>query len=132
MLKQQLMFENETPVGSDTYTNKISAPIYEPKNVKPHLFTLCDKSKSSGLIQEIEKSNLPDLEKQFLIDAALRLNVFNYELIADYYSHSSAEMQGFMEKMALVIIDFEKAIELGFVQLSEDIRSQYFEFYDEQ
>jgi hypothetical protein len=60
------------------------------------------------------------------------MNVFNYEAIADYYSHSNAEMQNLMEEMALVIIDFDKAIELGFVQLSEDIREQYLEYYDEK
>ena len=55
----------------------------------------------------------------------------NYQLIADYYSHSSKEMQKLMEDSALVIIDFEKAIELGYVQLSKEIRTQYLEEYGE-
>ena len=37
--------------------------------------------------------------------------------------------QALMEKSALIIIDFEKAIEYGFVKLSEEIKSQYLEEY---
>ncbi len=36
-----------------------------------------------------------------------------------------------MEKSALVIIDFEKAIQLGYVRLCEEIRNQYLEEYGE-
>jgi hypothetical protein len=38
-------------------------------------------------------------------------------------------MQEHMENSALVIIDFEKAIELGYVRLSEEISAQYIEEY---
>jgi len=94
--------------SSNKYTGKIETPIYEPKNTKPHIE-----------------------EKMFLIDAARRHNVFNYEKIADYYAHSNPEMQKLMEMSALVIIDFEKAIELGYVKLCEDIKNQYLEDYGE-
>lgn len=104
------------------YSTKIEAPIYEPKNIKPHLLELCNKSKTRRLVLEIESSNLPDDEKRFLIDAAQRHIVFNYEKIADYYSHASKEMQELMEKSALVIIDFDKAIELGYVRLCDEIK----------
>lgn len=127
--KQGQMFERSIDEVENEYTSKIQAPIYEPKNIKPHIFTLCDKSKSKKLIQDIENSNVTNEEKIFLIAAANRMNVFNYELIADYYAHSNNEMQSLMESLALVIIDFEKAIELGFVQLSDDIRTQYLEYY---
>jgi hypothetical protein len=113
------------------YSTKIEAPIYEPKNTKPHIMELCDKSKTHRLIAEIDKSNLSYEEKSFLIDAARRHNVFNYEKIADYYANSSIEMQHFMERSALVIIDFEKAIELGYVKLCEDIKNQYLQEYGE-
>jgi hypothetical protein len=130
-MKQSLMFEPDLTENQTDYTDKITAPIYEPKNIKPHLFELFDKTRSIKLIQQIKESNVSLEEKQFLIDAANRLTVFNYEKIADYYAHSNSEMQNLMENLALVIIDFDKAIELGFVQLSEDIRTQYLEFYDE-
>lgn len=113
------------------YSSKIEAPIYEPKNAKPHLLELCDKSKTQRLLKEIDASNLPYDEKMFLIDAARRHNVFNYEKIADYYAHASKEMQELMERSALVIIDFEKAIQLGYVKLCDDIRTQYLQEYGE-
>jgi len=111
------------------YSNKIEAPIYEPKNIKPNIIELCDKSKANRLINEIEQSNLDSEEKEFLINAAKRHLVFNYEKIADYYAHSSDEMQHLMEKSGLVIIDFEKAVQYGYVNLCEDIRKQYLEEY---
>ena len=113
------------------YSSKIEAPIYEPKNKKPHILELCNKSKTQILINEIEGSDLPVDEKKFLIDAAGRHNVFNYEKIADYYAHSNKEMQHLMERSALVIIDFEKAIEYGYVKLCDEIRTQYLEEYAE-
>ena len=111
------------------YSSKIEAPIYEPKNVKPHILELCDKSKTHRIINEIEQSSLSNDEKFFLIDAARRHNVFNYEKIADYYAHSSKEMQTLMERSGLVIIDFDKAIEYGYVKLCDEIRKQYLEEY---
>lgn len=113
------------------YTSKIEAPIYEPKNIKPHLFSLVDKSKFLRLKAEIQNSKINEDEKNFLFMAATRHLVFNYENIADYYSHASKEMQELMEKSALVIIDFEKAIEYGYVQLCDEIRTQYLEDYGE-
>lgn len=113
------------------YSSKIESPLYEPKNKKPHIIELCDKSKTHRLIREIDESSLDYDEKMFLIDAARRHNVFNYEKIADYYAHSSKEMQHLMERSGLVIIDFEKAIEYGYVQLCDEIRTQYMEEYGE-
>lgn len=113
------------------YSSKIEAPIYEPKNAKPHILELVNKEKTHRLIREIENSNLPYDEKNFLLDAAMRHNVFNYEKIADYYAHATPEMQNLMERSALVIIDFEKAIQLGYVKLCDEIRKQYLEEYGE-
>jgi hypothetical protein len=113
------------------YSLKIEAPIYEPKNTKPHLVELCDKSKTHRLIMEIDVSNLPVDEKNFLKDAARRHNVFNYEKIADYYAHATPEMQRLMEKSGLVIIDFERAIQYGYVKICNEIRNQYLVEYGE-
>ena len=115
----------------EKYSSKIESPVYEPKNKKPYILELCDKSKTRRLILEIQASLLPNEEKLFLIDAAGRHNVFNYEKIADYYAHSSKVTQGLMERSALVIIDFEKAIQLGYLNLCEAIKTQYLEEYEE-
>lgn len=113
------------------YSTKIEAPIYEPKNKQPHIMQLLDKTKTQRLIREIEQSSVSFDEKMFLLDAARRHNVFNYEKIADYYAHASKEMQHLMEHSALVIIDFEKAIQYGYVKLCDEIRTQYLEEYGE-
>jgi hypothetical protein len=119
-------------VGEEKYTSKIESPIYEPKNKKPHVFELCDKSKAHRLLQKIDGSNLPVEEKQFLMDAARRHYVFNYQKIADYYSHASKEMQELMEESALVIIDFEKAIQNGYVKLCQEVKNQYLQEYPDE
>lgn len=131
-MKQINLFGSEFKNNEEQkYSTKIESPIYEPKNQKPHILELVDKSKTQRLIREIQESNLDEDEKKFLIDASQRHMVFNYEKIADYYSHSSKEMQNLMEKSALVIIDFEKAIQLGYVKLCDEIRTQYLEEYGE-
>lgn len=133
MIKQKSMFGDELApdMSNKKYSTKIEAPIYEPKNIKPHILELCDNSKTNRIIKEIENSNLPQDEKDFLIHAAHRHTVFNYEKIADYYAHSSKEMQHLMERSALIIIDFEKAIEYGYVKLCDEIRNQYLTEYGE-
>jgi hypothetical protein len=109
------------------YTAKIKAPIYTPKHDKPHPYELFDSSKSDRLIESINKSSASKEEKAFLIEAAKRHIVFNYSKIADFYAHSSKEVQELMEESALVIIDFDRAIECGYVKLSEEIADQYLE-----
>ena len=130
-MKQINLFGNQfkEDESEKKYSSKIDTPIYEIKNAKPHILELVNKEKTHRLIREIDKSNLSYEEKNFLIDAAKRHNVFNYEKIAEYYAHSSAEMQNLMERSALVIIDFEKAIQLGYVKLCDEIRTQYLEEY---
>ena len=131
-MKQFTLFKSENNIneGEQKYSKKIEAPIYEPKNKKPHVLELVNKSKTNRLIIEIKQSNLPEEEKKFLIDAATRHNVFNYEKIADYYAHSSKHVQALMEKSGLVIIDFEKAIQYGYIKVCEEIRKQYLEEYE--
>ena len=132
-MKQKVLFGQEIVNHTENikYSNKIEAPVYEPKNKKPHILELLDNSKTLRLITEINNSNIEDAEKKFLIEAARRHTVFNYEKIADYYANSDKEVQLLFEKSALVIIDFEKAIELGYVNLCKEITNQYFEDYGE-
>lgn len=126
---QKTLFQVDEVVTDEKYTSKIKAPIYEPKHQKPHILELYNTSKTHRLIAKINQSNVTDEEKKFLIEAAKRHTIFHYENIADYYAHSTSEMQALMEESALVIIDFEKAIENGFVRLCEAIEKQYLEEY---
>ena len=111
--------------NDDAYTRKIESPKYEPKKTKPQLPELIDDSKTKKLIEEIGKSKISEDEKRFLITAAHRHTVFHFENIAEYYAHSNKAMQELMEENALVIIDFDKAIERGFVVLSDGIRDAF-------
>ena len=132
-MKQHNLFGDEfAPKADSKYTSKIKAPVYEPKNAKPHVMELCDTYKTNMLIRQIENSTVTPEEKKFLIEAAKRHTVFNYEKIADYYAHSNKEMQELMEHSALVLIDFEKAIQYGFVKLNDDMTQQYLTEYDGQ
>lgn len=116
--------ENKT-TSDDVYTNKIITPEYLPKNDKPAISDLFEMEKYNELISKIEVSNISPEDKKFLICAASRHIVFNYEKIADYYSHSEKDVQELMEDSALVIIDFDSAITKGFVKLSQAIDEQY-------
>lgn len=74
------------------------------------------------LIQEINDSGLGDKEKRLLIIGAYRRAVLNYRKIAEYYaSKATEEMQNLMEKMGLVIIDYDNAIANGFSTLTEEL-----------
>ena len=58
---------------------------------------------------------------KFLSSAAERHTKFNFDQIAEFYAHADAEVQTLFEDSCLVIIDFSKAIELGFVKLTAAI-----------
>jgi hypothetical protein len=121
-----------TEIDEDKYTKKIEAPIYEPNNEKPKYQELYNKDKFNNLVDKIESSSLDKEDKEFLKLAATRHIVFNYQKIADFYANSDKNIQELMEDSALIIIDFEKAIELGYVKLSEEILDQYINEYDNE
>tara|TARA_R100001463_G_scaffold28426_3_gene65188 strand:+ start:7869 stop:8588 length:720 start_codon:yes stop_codon:yes gene_type:complete len=109
----------------ENYTRKIKTPHYEPKNIKPELSKLVDERKQKELLNKIHKSNVDKETKEFLIKASQRHLVFNYSNIADFYSHSDSETKELMEQSALVIIDFDDAIQNGYVELSNDLRKLF-------
>lgn len=101
------------------YTRKIEAPIYEPTGERPHLSAMFDTRRSEDLIREIEGEDVPEDLRAFLVAAARRHTVFNYHRIADYYAHATPKVQRLMERSALVIIDYDRAIEEGYVRVYE-------------
>jgi hypothetical protein len=131
-LKDLFIDEEQETQEDETYTKKVEAPTYEPSNEKPDIKTLFDDSKTFDLIEKIKTSNLPREEKDFLMLAAGRHTVLNFQLIADYYAHASTECQELMEASALVIIDFNKAIENGYAVMSEKISAQYSKDYPDE
>lgn len=126
------VIEEEQSIDEDKYTKKVEAPIYEPNNEKPTYNDLYTKDKFNDLVEKIESSKLNKEDKEFLKLAATRHIVFNYQKIADFYANSDKDVQELMEESALIIIDFEKAIELGYVKLSEEILDQYINEYENE
>lgn len=114
-----------------TYTNKIDIPQYRITGEKPKILELVEQEKANKFIDKINKLNISDEEKEFLIKASTRHYAFNYSKIAEYYAHSNKEMQEIMEELALVIIDYDNAIKNGYTLLSKEIDKMSEEDYEE-
>jgi len=124
-LASLLQDEGETLPGDEAYTRKIEAPTYEPSATKPSVAELFHSEKTERLLAAIEQADIEKDAKALLIAAAHRHTVFDFGKIADFYAHSEPEVQRLMEDSTLVILDFNKAIEQGYVRLSESIRKTY-------
>ena len=109
---------------SENYSRKIKAPIYTPKGDRPPVRDLFDRTKTEELHAEIDAQDLPAEVAGFPKEAAERHTVFRFDRIAEYYCHATPEVQDLMERSALVIIDFDKAIECGFVSLVTGMMEQ--------
>ena len=119
-----LATEGEADQMSENYSRKIEAPIYTPKGDKPRVSSLYDETKATELKLEIAEADLPADVRKFLIAAADRHTAFDFRNIAEFYAHSDPATQDLMERSALVIIDYDKAIEYGFVELSQAMLKQ--------
>jgi hypothetical protein len=113
--------QSEKDSNESNYSTNIESPIYEIKGEKPAISELYDTTKTGELSSNIMKVDLPDDVRGFLMAAATRHTVFNYENIAEFYAHQDPDVQELMRQSALVIIDLEQAIENGFVNLSKNI-----------
>jgi len=113
------------PIEGDKYTQIVDTPIYTPTGPQPAIEELTDRSIADELIGQIRQAELPPAIEQFLLDAAERHVAFNFERIANYYAHSSPDIQALMERSALVIVDYDQAIANGFVRLKKDIDAAF-------
>lgn len=103
------------------YTDKIKTPTYEPtQDEPPALDELYDTERYDELISVINEHDLPADLEQFLRFAAQRHIIFDYENIAEYFAHQDAETQELMELLTLVIVDYDQAIEQGFVNFADE------------
>jgi hypothetical protein len=121
------VFEDLKIKNDQQYTKKIDTPIYTPKGECPKISDLYNKDRTDQLLDEIKNSSAPEEVKKFLRLAAYRHTQFNYDQIAEYYCHADLDTQKLMEDSALVIIDFNKAIELGYCKLSDEIADVFLE-----
>jgi hypothetical protein len=106
---------------SDKYTHKIDAPVYQPKGIKPEVTDLLNTKRRDEFVEKINAADIEEKLKGFLRNAAQRHVVFDYGKIAEFYCHADKQTQELMEEMALVIIDFNKALANGYVRLNENI-----------
>lgn len=116
---------------SEKYTQKILSPVYEVKGLRPSESELRDDSLTNSLIKEINEANLPDEIASFLRSAAQRHTVWNYKMVAEYYAHANPQVQALMEQSALIIIDYDRAVELGFVKLTEAFAELFKDEHDQ-
>ncbi len=113
------------------YTRKISVPIYEIKGETPKIEEMISTEKADKLVEEIKKADIDDETKRFLVDCTTRLYEFRYDKIAEFYAHQDEKVKDLMEKLALVIIDFNKAVENGYIKLNEFIENVFLSERDE-
>lgn len=113
--------ELDAEQSENPYTDKVTVPPYEITGPKPALSEMYDEAKCRKLLADIDAADLPEAEKHFLRAAAYRHVVFNFQEIANYYAHSEADVQQLMEDSALVIVDFDKAIQNGWTRLGQAI-----------
>ena len=125
-MNKDALFDIGSNYDNNRYTNVIPKIQYVPKTrCKPSEISLYNLEKYNDLVKEIKSKNLDSEIEKFLLYSATRHIVFDYQQIAEYYSHSDKEVQELMEKSGLVIIDFEDAMENGFVKLQKNLLELY-------
>ena len=125
-MNKDALFDVGSNYDNNRYTNIIPKIQYVPKTrCKPSEISLYNLEKYNDLVKEIKSKNLDSEIEKFLLYSATRHIVFDYQRIAEYYSHSDKEVQELMEKSGLVIIDFEDALENGFVKLQKNLLELY-------
>ena len=110
--------------GDDSmYSRKIVPPVYEIRGEEPTIEECVDMTPVHRLLDEINASNVPEAQKEMLRVCAYRHAVIHFDKVAEYYAHQNSEMQDLMENNALVIIDYDKALERGFIEMTSRLQA---------
>ena len=104
------------------YSRKIQPPVYEITGAEPTIEECIDMAPVKRLLEEINASNVSEAQKEMLRACAYRHAVIHFDQMAEYYAHQKPEMQDLMENNALVIIDYDKALERGFVEMTSRLQ----------
>ncbi len=118
--------------SANDYAKNTPSPVYEPTGDNPEIHDLTDTERRDTLVADIQTATVPGGIREFLVMAAQRHIVFDYRRIAEFYAHADAETQRLMEDSALVIVDFNRAIELGYVRLSSRLSDILAETLDDE
>lgn len=103
----------------NNYSRKIETPLYEPTGKNPSISELVNTESVESLLKEIDRSQVSEEQKTILRVCAYRHARINFEAMAEYYAHQDEEMQRLMENNALVVIDYDKALERGFIEMTK-------------
>ena len=98
----------------------IEIPFYTPSEVMPDISELADTCVTNELIAEINILDIPNDLKNLLIIRASFFTDFNFQKIADFYYHNE-NIKNIFERLGMVIIAPQKALENGFVSIGENI-----------
>jgi hypothetical protein len=99
----------------------IEIPFYEASEIAPNIDELANINEVKELINKIDKLEIKNELKEILKIRASFFADFDFQKIADYYHHSSDETKAIFENLGLVILAPKKALEMGFVEISENI-----------
>lgn len=122
----------ETQDGRNIYTGRIITPVYEITGECPEAEEPVDRTGAESLPEEIDRTpGLPDNVRDFLRIAAMRHYVLHFDRIAEFYAHAAPSVQRLMENSCPVIIDYDRAIELGYVQMARAPADEYDREYPE-
>ena len=120
------MLDDESDDDEEFYSSKIETPIYKPSMAEqPELSQIYDDSRYKQLLERINDSELDENVKSFLRLAAARFVRFSFSMIAEYYAHATPTEQRLFEELALVIVDFDRAVEFGFVKLTKSLQELF-------
>ena len=94
--------------------------FYEPRGPKPKISELYDATEAEKLLEEVRKVEDEEL-RRFLEYSAIRFVCWRFDRIAEYYAHSDDNVKAIFRRLALVIVDFDEALERGWVKLTDRV-----------
>ena len=99
----------------------IELPFYTPSELMPKIEELAEYEKTKILIEKIEMLKINEELKYILKNRACFFTNFNFQKIADYYYNSNEDIKEIFEELGMIIVAPKRAVELGFVNLKENI-----------
>lgn len=107
------------------YTQKKDSPIYEITGACPTINDCLSLGIVHEKIERINAADIPEEQKEMLRACAYRFAEINFANMAEYYAHQNGVVQELMEESALIIIDYDRAIEMGLVELDDRMQKLY-------
>lgn len=107
------------------YVQNTDSPIYEIQGEEPTIAECINLEDVALKIDKINKAKISKEQKTMLMACAYRFANIHFGNMAEYYAHQNKEMQELMEDLALVIVDFGKAIEMNLVEMDARMEKIY-------